>query len=1280
MFFDRLDASALSSPRPGRLRKGVIALAAAATLPLIANSRLPANTLVLTDVDQALVLLAENLKPTDADLLAEGTDQYNQGKYEDAQVSLQQIKVEGLSQADQQKLKDTLGKVESALNQRKTARAEFEAGEKALNEDKNPSEAMKHYRAAAENKFADDATKAKANSQMAVADATMKAGRTEAAPVTAERTGGATDAKGMYKEAVADYKAGRYESARTKFSQLQAAGYKGGLFDRKPGEFLRDIDKKMAEGVAAVAETQQPAPTVQPVQPRPQVQPQPKPEPVVVQPQPKPEPVVVQPQPKPVPVVVQPQPKPVPVVVQPQPKPEPVVVQPPPQPKPEPVVVQPQPKPEPVVTVQPEPEPRAMTAREAYAAGVAEYNRGDFTAARAHFQAAQDAGYKPPLFKDPPSRYIARIDSRNQPAPVVEERTAVAVQPTTRTVSPADNELAATARMERAKLEQRAYEAQQLVAKAREAERDNRLQDAYLLYQDAARLDPSNRDAAQGLAQTELRVGGAPRGDLLQNELTRNAVRRDAIQWSFDQAIADANAAIVRRDFNAAQEALDRARVAKESNPSIFSQQALAAFDSTVANTQLRLAKAQEEGRVVNERTAATEAQRDAVERQRIEAIERRRTVQILVRTARQLIYDGQYSQAEGVLNQILAIDPTNDYAVGVKQLVADSAKFNEQRRLREKHDREFERQLNSAEEKKIPYMDIMVYPTNWPDISDLRDREVMSERRGGTEDLQVQAVLDRRLPEIRFDAVALGDVVDFMRDVTGANIFVNWRTIEAAGVEKTAPVSARLHDIKFSKALTTILSDVGGGAVKLGYTVDDGVITISTAEDLNKNTAINVYDIRDLLVIAPDFNQPPDFSLATSGQGGGGGGGRGGGGGGGGGGRGGGGGGGRGGGGGGGGGGLFGNTQTTGNQQNNAQRTDELVMEIQNLIKETVDRESWIDNGGKFGSLKFLSGQLIVTQTPENQRQLVSLLDKLRETRAIQVSIETRFLTVQRNFLEDIGIDLDFFFNINNPTKFSPIVVQQGSSAFPIASTPTPGSIGATAQPGIQVQGSFLDDFQVNFLIRATQASINSTILTAPRVTVFNGQQAFVVVAQQQAYVSDLEAVTGDGVGLFNPIIDTVQTGVRLVVQPTVSADRKYVTLSLQPQVSQLVRLDSFPVFGIANQNGNNGGGGGGGNNNTVFQATLQLPILNLTSVNTIVSVPDGGTLLLGGQTLAGETEVEEGVPILSKIPFIKRLFTNHSTAKDESILLILVKPMIIIQREVEQQQFPLLGTKTRS
>jgi general secretion pathway protein D len=92
---------------------------------------------------------------------------------------------------------------------------------------------------------------------------------------------------------------------------------------------------------------------------------------------------------------------------------------------------------------------------------------------------------------------------------------------------------------------------------------------------------------------------------------------------------------------------------------------------------------------------------------------------------------------------------------------------------------------------------------------------------------------------------------------------------------------------------------------------------------------------------------------------------------------------------------------------------------------------------------------------------------------------------------------------------------------------------------------------------------------------------------------------------------------------------------------------------------------------------ATIQVPTIQITEVRTTVSVPDGGTLLLGGQTIAGESEREQGVPIISKIPFLKRLFTNRATAKDENVLLILVKPTIIIQREQEQKQFPLLSTR---
>ena len=42
-------------------------------------------------------------------------------------------------------------------------------------------------------------------------------------------------------------------------------------------------------------------------------------------------------------------------------------------------------------------------------------------------------------------------------------------------------------------------------------------------------------------------------------------------------------------------------------------------------------------------------------------------------------------------------------------------------------------------------------------------------------------------------------------------------------------------------------------------------------------------------------------------------------------------------------------------------------------------------------------------------------LLSKLRAQRAIQVAIETRFLTVTSNYLEEMGIDLDIVLNQGN-------------------------------------------------------------------------------------------------------------------------------------------------------------------------------------------------------------------------------------------------------------------------
>jgi type II secretory pathway component GspD/PulD (secretin) len=220
---------------------------------------------------------------------------------------------------------------------------------------------------------------------------------------------------------------------------------------------------------------------------------------------------------------------------------------------------------------------------------------------------------------------------------------------------------------------------------------------------------------------------------------------------------------------------------------------------------------------------------------------------------------------------------------------------------------------------------------------------------------------------------------------------------------------------------------------------------------------------------------------------------------------------------------------------------------------------------------------------------------------------------------------------------------------------TGVPGSLAGENTPGFQMFGSFLDNLQVDFLLRATQLDARSNIVDAPRIVTFNNRGASINVTTSENYVmlpgylpAPGSGVGGQAAGGRDPSIGSIPRGRIFWVLPTVSADRRYVTLQVKPQVTD-VRFSTF-----AGATG-----------------PLQLPEMDMTTLSTSVNVPDRGWVLLGGLKQAGETEVEAGVPMVSKIPILKRAFTNRSRVKDESILLILIKPTIMVQEEQEENAY---------
>ncbi|MFM7317665.1 MAG: type II secretory pathway, component PulD [bacterium] len=380
-----------------------------------------------------------------------------------------------------------------------------------------------------------------------------------------------------------------------------------------------------------------------------------------------------------------------------------------------------------------------------------------------------------------------------------------------------------------------------------------------------------------------------------------------------------------------------------------------------------------------------------------------------------------------------------------------------------------------------------------------------------------------------------------------------------------------------------------------------------------------------------------------------------------------------------------------------------------------------------------FLGLSLIVRHTNEVHDEIADLLKQLRRMQDIQVTIEARFITLSDVFAESIGVDFDFNIQSDVYGPKSSFALEQagtggtggtGGQFYPsgggaggtggtgggTASGPSPYLINSyldhslgnrtpltvgvsgpstagmpsfTSNLGMPfLQGSypsstndatgngatfgiaFLSDLEMYLFVNAAQTDKRSNIVQSPKVTTFNGSAAFIQSTQNIPYVANYIPIVGPGSVAYQPVISQVPEGVQLMVTPVVSHDRRYVRLSINPTFITFRQFESFSLPG-----GAVGGGGLGGGATTTTPTTLQLPITTLFTIGTVVTVPDGGTVLLGGVKLLSETRNEAGVPILAKTPYINRLFRNIGISRDTRSLMIMVTPKIIMLEEEEEK-----------
>jgi len=859
----------------------------------------------------------------------------------------------------------------------------------------------------------------------------------------------------------------------------------------------------------------------------------------------------------------------------------------------------------------------------------------------------------------------------------------------------------------------RRFEAQSLLGEANAAYEERRLSEAmdkysrvineYGSYVTGTDLDLARQRVAE--AQVQLNAqGGSPTG--IDQTLEDRDLERQRVIATYENLMDQAKAALDQGDTTAARDRAAQARVELNRGRSVLAEAEYEQRSSAIENQISEINQAEERIRIEEAKKAADATARAAADQKAEEFRQRDQKINEALERVRQLQLELKYEEALQVVeNTILFLDPNNPSGLLLRDVIQDTIIYRKYWNIQRQKDLRFAEQGIDNQEAMIAPRGLIDYPEDWPAIS-LRRGSPLDLTESPADRVTMNAMRENSGP-ILYDDNFLVDVIANIGTRAGVDIDIDWKSLQDIGIDQETPVSLRLSNAEWQTVLSRVLEKVSDPDLRASWSVQDGILTIASEDVLRQQTVLAIYDINDLLFEVPMFDNAPEFDLSTalqSGQGGGGG---------------------------------QSPFQSSGGQDVDTADREERIQQIIDLVENSIDADGWVDLGGTTGTIQELNGNLIVTQTPRVHREIIGLLDQLRQIRSLQINVEARFLLVSENFFEQIGFDIDLYLNPNNgytlAQAFDPallpsdyfdpetgqLVRSVGSGVIDVNGNGTAGEAGAVtglgtggdavpvfaqnllgdewsvirgaqnsfgltnnligaasgfagdilaSNPALGITGRFLDDVQVDFLIEATQADQRSTSLTAPRLTLMNSQRSWIAVSTQTTFVSDLTPVVSDASVAFDPVISTISSGVVLDVEGVVSSDKRYVTMTVRTSLSDF----DFDADRNITQQAQAGGTGGSQGSGAPVEGTVQVPVTTATQIRTTTMIPDQGTVLLGGQRVIDEVEVETGVPVLSKIPVLKRFFSNRADVKEERTLMVLIKPTILIQDEEEERNFP--------
>jgi len=311
--------------------------------------------------------------------------------------------------------------------------------------------------------------------------------------------------------------------------------------------------------------------------------------------------------------------------------------------------------------------------------------------------------------------------------------------------------------------------------------------------------------------------------------------------------------------------------------------------------------------------------------------------------------------------------------------------------------------------------------------------------------------------------------------------------------------------------------------------------------------------------------------------------------------------------------------------------------------------------------------GWLIVNHVDRIHKKIEEVLEMLRSQTTVLVSVEARLITVTDNFFREFAIN----FSEGGQSGWSHRTGKITSSGdedlwdlpaanwtFSLTPLAHAAPVGTLSADIFSATASFIGDKQRRIIIRAVKDSEFATTVSAPHVICYNTQERDISLTRTGTYVSGYSVQ--DGIAI--PEISTYTVSdTSLTVRPVVSADRRYVNLSVSPDITTGTLVPTTIVIPIRAV------GAEGEEAGASVEAEINTVVEESQSIESTIKVPDRGTVVLGGLATAAENTGEGSIPILGHIPILKRLFIRSATTKARTHLIFMVTPTILLDEELE-------------